>query len=137
MAGPPSPITFTFDMDGDGQFDDEPVSSGGGFPGYTWTFPSADAVTIAVKATNSAGRSAIRTLEVKPGSENLAPMVSLSAGPALPGQPVELRAFGYDVDDDRDVTYAWDLDGDGFDDARRVRSLRRSRRPAATRSPCA
>ena len=115
-AGPPTAITFTFDMDGDGAFDDTPASSG--FPySYTWTFPNADPVTIAVKATDGAGRSSIRTLDVYPGSENLAPVVSMSAGPAVPGQPVELRAFGYDPDGD-EPSYGWELDGDGdFNDA--------------------
>jgi hypothetical protein len=112
------PITLEFDMDGDGQFDEDPVGSGGPIPGsYTWTFPSADPVTIAVKATNGAGRSTIRTLEVVPGSENLAPTVEMFAGRAVPGEPVELRAFGWDPDDNQALDYAWDLDNDGeFDD---------------------
>jgi PKD repeat protein len=107
--------TLTFDLDGDGEFDDVP---GGSFGSYTWTFTSAAPVTVAVKATNPAGRFAIKTIEVDPGAENLAPSVSLLAGRAVSGQPVELRASAFDLDGwTEPLTYAWDLDNDGeFDD---------------------
>ena len=68
-------VALTFDLDGDGSFDDVPTV--GSFGYYLWTFPDATPRTVAVRATDGAGRFSIRTAEVYPGSENIAPTGSI------------------------------------------------------------
>ena len=50
--------TLTFELDGDGLFDEKPT---GGFGDYVWTFTSPDPITIGVKATDAAGNFTVRT----------------------------------------------------------------------------
>ena len=109
--------TLTFDLDGDGAFDDVPASSP--FSGYAWTFPDATPVTVAVKATNAGGRTAVRTVQVTPVTENVGPAVDLLGGTAIEaGQPIPLFGSALDADGVGFLTWAWDLDGDGdFDDS--------------------
>ncbi len=118
-------ITVTFDLDGDGQFDDNPA----GQFGYSWTFPGP--VRIAVKATDGAMRTAVRTVDVTPATGNLGPAAQWLAmpegfpGPGAFGQPIFLAgratvldAYGTDPDGlFACCTYAWDADGDGIYDA--------------------
>jgi PKD repeat protein len=104
-------FTYTFDLDGDGQFDDTPATS---FSNFVWTFPTAQPVLVSVRATDPAGRAATRSVEIAPGAENLAPTVRLKAGAALPGQPIALTAQGSDPDSFELPGYAWDLDADGL-----------------------
>jgi hypothetical protein len=112
-------VTLTFDMDGDGEFDDTPA---GTFGSYSWTFPASGTITVAVKATDATGRSSIDTVEVTPDSLNAAPNITLNVdGQFLPGSPITLTAFALDPDGGdvagANVTIDWDRDGDGaYDD---------------------
>ncbi len=103
------PLTFAYDLDGDGGFDD-PLEDG------TWTFPQAGPLTVAVRATDSTGASATRNAQVEPASANLGPDVAFLPGELTTGVPVTLHATGSDPEGGP-VTNAWDTDGDGaFDD---------------------
>jgi len=106
---------LTFDLDGDGEFDDTPLGS---FGSYTWTFPDTTPRTVAVKATDGAGRSSVRSLTVHPGGENVPPTASIIAeGTPVAGQTVVLHSGSIDPDGPT-PTAEWDLDGDGdYDDA--------------------
>ena len=107
-------FTYTFDLDGDGQFDDTPASS---FGNFVWTFPTAAPVTVSVRATDPGGRASTRSLQITPGAENLVPAVLIGAGDALPGHPIAFQAQFSDADFSGTPSYAWDLDADGqFDD---------------------
>ncbi|WP_270042571.1 hypothetical protein [Solirubrobacter ginsenosidimutans] len=117
--------TLTFDLDGDGQFDDVPAHDQ---YGYRWAF--ATPVAIAVKATDAAGRSTVRTQEVEPLPGNVGPQANLMFLPQvfptpeqigeprlLAGRPTtvlyELLHVGEPC-----CTATWDTDGDGdYDDA--------------------
>ena len=113
----PKPLTYGFDLDGDGAFDDTPSPAPFPFPGYTWTFPTGDPVTVAIQATDPAGRSTVRTLQVDPITENLGPVARLFMEPVEAGQSADLYATGADPDDTALPAVAWDLDGDGdYDD---------------------
>jgi hypothetical protein len=103
------PLTFTYDLDGDGAFDDVPESG-------RWTFPDAGALSIAVRATDATGASATRSAEVAPGMANLPPDVVFFPGELVAGVPATLRATGSDPEGGP-VSFAWDTDADGaFDD---------------------
>ncbi|HEY6886529.1 MAG TPA: PKD domain-containing protein, partial [Solirubrobacter sp.] len=99
------PVTLTFDLDGDGVFDDVPAVAGGD---YAWTFPASSPITIAVRATDPTGRSGVRTAEVAPTTIELPPAAGLAIGPLVAGQPTPLGA-----DVPAGATVAWDTDGDG------------------------
>src|SRR3954467_3294919 len=113
-------VDLTYDLKGDGTFDDVPS----GQFGYTWTFPGP--ATVAIKATAGA-QSAIRTFDVATLDGNLGPgalwnpMPLGFPGPAAFGQPVFLAGratvldgYGSDPDDDfACCTFRWDEDGDG------------------------
>ena len=109
--------TLTFDLDGDGQFDDTPA---GGPYSYTWTPSSAASFTIGVRATDVGGQSATKTLEIHPTDTNLAPVASIyqSSGAYIAGHEAWFYASATDLDaaSSDTLTYAWDIDGDGFDD---------------------
>src|SRR5262249_5590698 len=95
-----------------GEFDDTPLNN-------SFTPTSTTPFTLAIRATDAGGHSAVLTREIHPVSDNLPPVASIIATPGQPlaGHAVSLRASGTDVDGDT-VNYAWDLDGDGqFDDA--------------------
>ena len=55
--------------------------------------------TVAVKATDSTGRSTLRTLQIDPTTENLGPVAGLYMEPVEAGDTAELRAGGYDPDE--------------------------------------
>jgi hypothetical protein len=103
------PVTLTFDLDGDGVFDEAPSLVGGQ---YVWTFSAPGTITIAVRATDPTGRSGVRTAEIEPTALALAPAVGLDIGPLVALQTTPLGA-----DVPSGATVAWDTDGDGaFDD---------------------
>jgi PKD repeat protein len=110
---------LSFDMDGDGAFDDTPTSSFGG--GYSWTFPAAGRVTVAARATDQGGLSTTRTFDLEVTDQNLAPVASLEHAALIAGQATTFGVYAYDPDDPSEtepLTYGWDLDGDGaYDDA--------------------
>jgi len=105
-------VTLTYDLDGDGEFDDVPVDG-------TWTTMSADPLTIAVKVTDGTGRTGVRTLGVQPTDIALAPIAAISSPPSplTAGTPSSLFGYG-SWSAPGPATLGWDLDGDGeFDDA--------------------
>jgi PKD domain len=115
-----APATLSWDLDGDGDFDDAPSSVDA--DDYTLTAP-ATRTTIAVKATDGA-RSSVRTFEIVPHAGNLAPRAWLDPNGSAPFPPAGLAQFGGGSQDyDGDFiccafTYDFDTDGDGqFDDA--------------------
>ena len=86
------PVALTFDLDGDGAFDDLPESIAGG---YRWTFP-AGPLTLAVRATDPTGNTATRTARIAPAGFDLPPDANLDAGPLVAGQPTALDATATD-----------------------------------------
>ena len=96
--------TLSFDLDGDGQFDDTPQTTATGF---TYTFTQG--VTIAVKLTDSRGQSAIRPAEISPVG-NRTPQADMSyyrwdPDAQAPGQPrllasVQVGVSSSSTDDD-------------------------------------
>lgn len=111
------PVTYSWDLDGDGTFGDSTAASP---PARSW--PRAGVKTVRVRVTDDDGDPATSTLErsVSVTVRNRPPaapaVTSLPASPA-PGEALELRATATDPEG-TDLTFAWDLDGDGaFDDA--------------------
>ena len=117
---------LTFDLDGDGAFDDHPRATVSG-----WEYQFTRSATIAVKATSPNGAVAIRTADLTLLPGNLGPWVDIT--------PRRLKAydgngvlFASDKDDPialyhdsgaDDLDYCcfpvWDADGDGeYDDGR-------------------
>ena len=118
-------LVLTYDLDGDGAFDDTPTPD---TFGPLWTPSSTAPVTLGLRATDADGATATRTIDVTPSAENLAPVVTLSNFGQVPaaGGTLSLFASAYDPDglnsgffgSDPPVTIDWDLDADGqFDDA--------------------
>ena len=108
--------TLTFDLDGDGTFDDMPA--GGPFA-YEWTPASTTPRTIGVRATDAGGMTAAKTLQVQPTDGNLGPLASIRQRPGvnLAGHTARFYASAQDPDGpDNELAYEWDVDGDGFDD---------------------
>jgi hypothetical protein len=102
---------LTFDLDGDGQFDEQPAL---GPLGYRWTF--TEPVTIAVKATDTrTGASAVRTLDVHPVAGRSGPQANLDfdTWPLYGGATFRLAATASDAGDPACCLIEWDLDGDG------------------------
>ena len=106
-------VTLTFDLDGDGAFDDVPTSSPGGVSGvYTWSFPDTTPVIVSVKATDATDRTAIASVRVTPAGDGVAPVPSIAA-PANIVAGKEATFFAQPSP----ATLAWDADDDGdFDD---------------------
>jgi PKD repeat protein len=98
-------LTYTWDFDNDGSFDD---GSGSTAP---WTFTSPGTHTVRLQADDHAGgtNSAIQVVTVKGP-----PVADFTISPqtALTGQTVQLKSTSSDPDNDP-ISYAWDLDGDG------------------------
>jgi PKD repeat protein len=115
---------LTFDLDGDGAFDD--------FAGrfvYGWEYMFAHSATIAIKATGPDGGVAIRTADVNVLAGNLGPGVDLTphrrelwdGRPLLfssdPDDPILIKQQISALDRDFCCDFAWDLDNDGdYDD---------------------
>ena len=107
------PLTFAWDLDGDGQYDDATGASvlfnATGRDGLT-------TVTVRVRASDGDGGVAFDTAKVT--INNVDPTAD-AGGPYVvdKGSSVTLSATGSDVPGDP-LTFAWDLDGDGqYDDA--------------------
>ncbi len=112
------PAALSFELDGDGAFDDVPTSDG--FNRFSFTVPAAR-TTIAVKASDGA-RSAVRTIDIEPREGNLAPRVWLDPNYSAPFPTPGLAYYGAEWEDiDGSVCCpptGWDTDGDGeYDDA--------------------
>jgi|GEM_PF-6947392 len=114
--GVPGGLTLTYDMNGDGVFDETPAAVPGG---SSWTFTTP--VTISVKATDALGRSSVRSLQVTPSATTLPPRLTLRADTRaiVAGATVPFVASATDAGGSSaaGIAYAWDTDGDGaFDD---------------------
>ncbi len=110
-----APLTFAFDLDGNGSFE----KAGAAEPTITFTPPSAGPLTVAVKVTDAFASSSTASvaLDVKP--DPIEPPTAVLAGPA------ELPLTSASVDGEYDATgstgnnfdpavsYRWDLDDDG------------------------
>ncbi len=121
----PRGVTLSFDLNGDGDFDDVPFDvPGAPVPTYTWTFPTGAPVKIAVRARDVTGRTAVATLEVHPTAANVPPAASIAAPAAIvAGQTARFFAGATDADGAA-LTYAWDADGDGdYDDGASLQVL--------------
>ncbi len=103
-------LTYDWDLDGDGQYDDA--------SGVTITHTYNDEVTVNVGLRVSDGDGGVGTDTVQITVQNVAP--TAAAGDdiaAQEGVEVDFAGSAEDPGDDT-LTYAWDLDGDGqFDDA--------------------
>ncbi|HEY6887529.1 MAG TPA: PKD domain-containing protein, partial [Solirubrobacter sp.] len=112
------PVTYTYDLDGDGAFDDVPVLDQNF--NSAWVPASTQPLTLAVRATDPSGLTATATLDVKPVDDNLPPvgMIIAPSAPLVAGRAATFNADGQDPDGAyNSVTYAWDTDNDGaYDD---------------------
>ncbi|UUY02931.1 PKD domain-containing protein [Svornostia abyssi] len=140
-----SSATITFDLDGDGQFDDVPTA---GPPfSYTslWTFPTAGPKTVSARAVDGAGRTRTVTRTLNVTGANLGPEVFISSyQTVVAGRPTWFSASGIDLDDDTvdvDWNYGgtcvldWDLDGDGAYDDRHTETTWSCRDSASVTFP--
>ncbi|HEV3001560.1 MAG TPA: hypothetical protein VGW75_12535 [Solirubrobacteraceae bacterium] len=136
-------VSFDWDLDGDGTFE----TAMGADPLLTHTFADRGAfldatVRFGLKVTDVAGESSsfsypIRVTDAINGWFNFEPRL------VNPGDTVKLTATTAHVDAevlDPQMTYAWDLDGDGAFEASTgalpTASSSRRRRPAGTASAC-
>jgi hypothetical protein len=108
--------TLSWDLDGDGEFDETPQRQDSG---YLWTFTAP--TTIAVKATDVSGASSVLTTQLQPPGANRTPAATLGVS-AVAGGPL---LASYAIDDaagaPRCCDAAWDSDGDGaYDDGQGV-----------------
>ena len=110
------PITYTWDLDGDGAYDDATTESVGG---STTTFVPAQAGSrrVGVRATDADGATDAvhRTITIRAAeqSSGFAPEVELrpTRKSAAVNRPVQFNAYATDADGDQ-LTYSWDVDGD-------------------------
>jgi hypothetical protein len=111
---PGSALTYGWEFDGDGDFDDETT------PMVTHTFPGGAPVTYGVKITDANGGETKVVRTFVPRTFDIAPQASLFVNPLEPraGAPVTISGYGNDFDGDLDdVTMSYDLDNDGeFDE---------------------
>jgi hypothetical protein len=100
-------LTFAWDLDGDGAYDDATGSTAS--PVLAEGTP-----TVGVRATDDAGRAATLRQSIPVHAGNLAPSGAIEATPesAQPGEPVTVKATGADPDG-KVAKVELDLDGDG------------------------
>jgi PKD repeat protein len=102
------PLTFAWDLDGDGQFND------GSGPTASRAFPTAGNKTVQLRVTDPENNSDTETQIVTVGGN--APSASFTFTPAVPavGQAVTFTSTSTDPDGPGDIARLdWDLDGDG------------------------
>jgi PKD repeat protein len=101
------PLSYAWDLDNDGQFDD------GSDPSEQVSFPSAGTRTIRLRVTDSDGATA--TAQATVTVSNVAPTATFTFSPANPSvnQTVTFDGSGSSDPEGQPLTYAWDLDGDG------------------------
>ena len=120
---------LNWDLDGDGQYDD--ATTPNPFPGSYQSENRPITLTssheIGVQAVDNGDRTSEQRMFVDAIDENLPPYGYIQLAGFRPhivkDQPVQLYGYGYDTEESNgfgggggDVTYAWDVDGDGFDD---------------------
>ena len=110
-----APLTFAFDLDGNGSFE----KSTAGEPTVTFTPPAAGPLAARVKVTDAFASASIATLALDVKPEPIAKPTAVVAGPG------EVTLTGVSVDAAYDatgskgnnldpaVTFRWDLDGNG------------------------
>ncbi|MBJ7332905.1 MAG: PKD domain-containing protein, partial [Solirubrobacteraceae bacterium] len=107
------PLTYAWDLDGDGAYDDAATATVAG-----QTFARAGTRVLGVRVTDTDGGTTQRTETVTvtnrlPGT----PTITADPATAVRGQAVELTAAGTDPEGTA-LTYAWDFDDDAaYDDA--------------------
>jgi PKD repeat protein len=111
-------LTYTWDLDGDGAFDDGTGAS------VAHPYAATDPATpdVRVQVTDGVTGTVAATSTALPFRINKPPVVAVSNDPESPavGEPVKFDAsLSHDADGSPGaLTYAWDLDGDGqFDDS--------------------
>ncbi len=110
-----APLTFAFDLDGNGTFERAASAE----PTITFTPPTAGPLAVAVKVTDTFASSTTASLALDVQPEPIAAPTAVLAGPS------EITLSGVSVDAaydatgskgnnlDPSVTYRWDLDADG------------------------
>ncbi len=86
-------MTYAWDLDGDGAFDDAAGATA------TATLPAGDP-TVGVRATDAYGRTATETRTMSMHAFNVRPVPRLTLGSAVPrvGVPFDVTASGVDAD---------------------------------------
>jgi PKD repeat protein len=102
---PADVLTYSWDLDGDGEYDDATGAT------VDYTFPDNGTYTVGVSVTDDDGGSATGTATV---TVNNVPPVADADGPyeGTAGEPIQLQGAGADVSADT-LTYEWDLNYDG------------------------
>jgi PKD repeat protein len=95
-------------------FDNNGTLDGSGDMPVPFVYPDAGTKSLRMRVTDSGGEEAERVFALK---VNAPPVAQFSVSPEAPvvGQEVLFRSFSYDPGGTA-LFYAWDTDGDGFDD---------------------
>jgi PKD repeat protein len=111
---PPAPPRTITSVEWD--FDNDGVRDALGDTPPPYVYPDAGTKSLRMRVTDSAGEAAERVVTLR---VNAAPVAQFSVSPEAPvvGQEVLFRSFSYDPGGTA-LFYAWDTDGDGFDDGR-------------------
>uniref|UniRef100_UPI0035686810 PKD domain-containing protein n=1 Tax=Nocardioides sp. TaxID=35761 RepID=UPI0035686810 len=100
-------LSYAWDLDGDGQFDD-----GGTASTQAATFSTVGEHSVGVRVTDPDGGTGTATTTVT--VENTPPTARIDAGPTSGPAPLEVDFDGSGSGDpDGPITFDWDLDGDG------------------------
>ena len=112
---PPAGITYSYDLDNDGAFDDGVIDD----PDHPWsarhTFTTDGAHPVKVKVDDGQGQSTVAAGTITTHTANQAPTVDISAprnGEMLVGEALFLDLYyGDDYTDDNDASIVWTIDG--------------------------
>jgi hypothetical protein len=109
---PPAPPRTITSVEWD--FDNNGIWDGTGDMPLPFTYPDPGTKSLRMRVTDSAGEADERVFTLR---VNAAPIAQFSVSPEAPvvGQEVFFRSFSYDPGGTA-LFYAWDTDGDGFDD---------------------
>lgn len=106
-------VLFEYDLDGDGTFE----ANSGSSPFYTHTWADRGAyldgtVNLGVRVTDAAGESDSFSLPLRI-TDAINSWFRFGPEIANPGDVVTLQAYVNPVEDDTELSFAWDLDADG------------------------